>query len=916
MAPTESRNGTAKLRDSGPETVTLQSQLQVLKQVTPWSKHEQIHEKTHPKVEAAHRVKLALLERSSVASVRDTFRHLEGFEIVIIAFGEACQGWIRPQTISEEEHVLLADLLQAILGLLAAALQDHRGNQKFFRHHIQGGGWLVLRQQLCSVLFCKNATINSRLESLTERVFGCLLACAINDESMTSFFMWLKRSIDSLPISALNSKSSLMESASISAEKGSIGELAEKQDDLYAILERDIKPLTIVHIGPALALMFEVWKTFVDEIHSRDSSARIPMSFIIVPSILNHFTKLSTANLVALHGTSLLHSVLVFLLKSRKAQNFFMCEVHTLATTLLQLGVTHLDDAQLLYLNAHASPLISELLLASLKSSRSPSYIHFDLSLNGFASVELPHIGRGFPPTSTSAGYTIALWLQIIQFDPKSHTTIFGAFDASQTCFVLLYLEKDTHNLILQTSVSSSRPSVRFKSMSFKATRWYHLVITHRRPKATSSSRASLFVNGEFIEEVKSQYPTSTPVNNSNSYGLPSSLTDRRSDAIQAFIGTPQDLASHMGRGLISTQWRIASVFLFSDVLTDDLIAVYFELGPRYTGNYQDCLGSFQTYQASAALNLRNESLHPGKEERSDIVTAIRSKASSLLPESNVLLNISANIVLNVDDHNTFGETHLLKFISKAAGKNLRNVTRGGRNALAINGAVPSINEALLHPSGFAVLTGDPSVIVPHSLDDAAWRLGGCAGVGLALLEAAHESDEFVRSLRILFESVKENWRNSEAMERENGFGVLSNMLNAKLRHQSFSSVHGNGSVQIQITNEAQLSTSPVSLRVLVEVLKFVGYRVDKPEESVINNPLAYRILLVDMGCWRKTEPVVQKLYYEQFMVFGLHSKYYVFNMKRLARMRESLILHYRSLWPQLILSDRYHQEMAGRFKK
>lgn len=875
------RSRASTLQDAGGGGAELQSQLELLAQTTSDSRETNIGDELQKKLEAAHRIRQAVLE--DPGRVRDSFRRMDGFQSVVAFMGDISKNYKHHDGIEQGHLSISLNLLQAVLSILAAALQDHKGNQKYFRLRIDGGGWPTLKKLLCPMLLEER---KAGMTILADRALGCLLACALDDESMTSFYSNLRRQSTSMDgASDPTPDAILADTQHASQARQSDGGQVMEQDALARkVLEQEISQLTIVHNPDAILIMFELWRDLVDQPQQGKSAVQAGAVSLGVPSTINHLAALNTRNLAALHGTGLLSIVLSSLLSLSSMDHSSVPQLRLLATTLLSLGIAKIDDAHFLYRHARSSSLIAELLQLSLKASRSPSYVHFDLSLNGYASIELPGIGRTFPPASTSGGYSLSLWFQIVHFDHASHTTIFGAFDASQTCFVLVYLEKDTHNLILQTSVTSSRPSVRFKSTAFKERRWYHVVIAHRRPKGTSTSRASLFIDGEFVEQVKSQYPETPPSTNSGNESIGSPSSNRKNNAIQAFLGTPQDLASRLGKGLISTQWRLASATIFADVLSDDLIAVYSELGPRYSGNYQDCLGSFQTYQASAALNLRNESLHPGREERSDIVSAIKFKAGRLLPESKILLNISASIVLDDNDQNNIDETHLMKYISKTAGKNLRNVTRGGRNALAINGAIPSVNEALLHSSGFAVLTGDPTTVVPQSLDDAAWRIGGCAAVGLALLESAVTSVDVVRALNILFESVQENWRNSEAMERENGFGVLSSLLTTKL-------CPGQSNVAAAPELPRDLSTIQQSvpnlpLTVLAEILRFVGYRTDKPEDSVINNPLAYRILLVDMEFWRSAEPAVQKLYYEQFVVFGLHSKFHQFNTKRLLRMR------------------------------
>ena len=811
------------------------------------------------KIQAGHRIRQTLLETSSVNHARDTFRRLDGFDTLILTLREVSESYETHDNGKADISVLL-DLMQIIFGILSAALQDHKGNQRFFRYRTNGGGWAAVKRVSLTMVLPKHAKKPSNTAMIAERLFGSLLACALNDEMLTGFFGKLTRQID-----------------------GKLNDVQEKDQASFTrtSLEKDLGTLAFLHNAEALSTMFELWNTFEDV---PEAEGILGHSVILsVPIIINYIAGLSAHSLTALHGTGLLSAVLGSVTTTTHSVSC-VAELRSLAIHLLSLGVSSLHDAHFLYRNAISSPTVSELLLSALQMSHSASYVHFDLSLHGYASIELPNIGRTFPPVSSSAGYTLSIWLHVVKFDPNSHTTLFGAFDSSQTCFVLVYFEKDTRNLILQTSVTSSRPSVRFKSTSFLEKRWYHISIVHRRPKPTSSSRASLFVDGEFVEQVKSHYPMLPPTISTSTETVGSVPQDRVSNPVQGFLGTPQDLASRLGRGVVFTQWRLASAHLFGDALSDDLIAVYHQLGPRYNGNYQDSLGSFQTYQASAALNLRNESLHPGKEEKSDILTAIQQKASHLLPESKILLNISAMVVLDGNEQSTNDETQLVKCLSRPASKTLRNVTRGGCNALAINGAVPSINEALLHTFGFATITGDPAIAVPQSLDDAAWCIGGCAAVGLALLEAAYSHDAVIRALKILFESVRDNWRNSEAMERENGFGVLSSLLSGKM---SSSPIKILSNIEpADNSNGDDTSQDKFPLEVLKLILGFVGYREDKPEDSVINNPLAYRVLLVDSEIWRGVGPSVQMLYYKQFTVFGVSSKYHRFNAKRLSRMR------------------------------
>ena len=880
MASAKPRRRASTLKAPEPEVTELKNQLAILSYdatgggITEESQYGS-------KISVGHRVRQSLQNDSSNGYLKDAFRHLQGFQTVVAAV-RTLTAFHGTDGSSNPPKSLYLELLQTLFSILSSALSDHRGNQRYFAHGLKESGWVTLGGILQELSSIESPDTAPKDADFYDRMFGCLLGCALEDDSVIDLFSRIRRRCkptnDAQEVDAAANTGSNVTRKLVSSDQ------SNSDDMISNILGSGISSSARVHQPQALLLAMKLWLHLKRE-HDDDGEASFQPPSIGVLHAISRVTTLSTHNLNALHEDGFLGQILPYLIDKHTRTSSVERQLLFLSKALLELGVAFLEEACLLYQQARSVPLFADLVLDALRRSRMPAYVHFDLSLHGYSSVELPGMGRPFPPQGQSSGYTLSMWFQVVQFDAESHTTLFGAFDAGQTCFVLIYIEKDTRNLILQTSVTSSRPSVRFKSTAFKPHCWYHLVITHQRPKTTSSSRASLFINGEFAEQVKSQYPAGIdPPGKKYASIDPTAFQKHGQNAVQAFFGTPRDLATRLGKGVVSTQWRLASAHLFSDVLTDDLISVYYQLGPRYAGNFQDCLGSFQTYKASARLNIRNESLHPGKEDKSDIISAIRSKAGLLLPEHLIMLNISATVVLDDNDTNNINESRMIKCLSKAAAKNLWNVTRGGQNALAINGAIPSINDALLQSSGFAVLTGDPCTVVPGSMDEAAWRAAGCAPVGLALLEAAQSPEGILRALEITLESVQGSWRNSEAMERENGFGALATLLTHKLENRIESSIEF--SPVSTPSPQPKQRDSSLDRRILNAILEFVGFRPEKPEESVINNPLAYRILIVDMQSWKLSSPVIQKIYYEQFVAFSSRSKYRHFNLKRLLRMR------------------------------
>ena len=394
---------------------------------------------------------------------------------------------------------------------------------------------------------------------------------------------------------------------------------------------------------------------------------------------------------------------------------------HHLASSVVSTAVERTDSAN--------EPNLLPVLQQFATQSRLPSHFHFDMQPNGHAALTFLSLTPPFPPMSTP-GYTLSMWLRIEKFDPEMHLTLFGAFDSTQKCFCMAYIEQDTHKLVLQTSL---RSSVRFKLFEFTQGRWYHIVITHRRPRTTTSARAFLFVDGSLVDQVKCSYPM-TPAGK----------------IVQAFFGTPPTFASANTKPIL--QWSLSQAHLWADLLPEDLIEIIFQLGPRYHGNFQDSLGQFQTYDASTALNIRLASMGGSKAEKSILMAAIRGKGGVFALESKLLLSISPLAMIGRGD---------VKFI--------------------LNSGIPRVADALALENGTGTSVGTVVPVLPQSLDDMIWNLGGCA-IGLRIVEKATTAEELLGAVKVLFETIRLSWRNSEDMERCHGYEILAYLLKGKKR--------------------------------------------------------------------------------------------------------------------------------------
>ncbi|KAK8075025.1 hypothetical protein PG997_009688, partial [Apiospora hydei] len=793
------------------------------------------------------------------SSVQDDFRHLHGFQRLFDIL-RAYSGFYNPQKRSQDEKESLFRLLDAVLGVLSVAFNAHPGNMRYFRTRVESGGWEALEQSIASI-----GLGGGDLDCWTSsQLFGKLFAFSLQIPTLGGFCQ--KTIFEDMPVMVGN------DDLGEDAPKSEEGPDPEEQAALIQDAVRTV-------IGPATKLQYpEIIRTVVDfwiSMPKGSESQSITVSLLVLRVITEVITA-STHNLCLVHDTTV-HSRLLAISfdknagLSRAEHNLVM----NICRSLMSLGVKRLADAQALLMNS--SPEASEHCLEMVQEHQDPPFIQFDLSLHGHASIDLPSLGRSFPPSSSN-GYTFMAWIRVDEFDPKSHTTIFGVFDATQTCFLLLYLEKDTQNFILQTSVTSRRPSVRFKSFAFKEKRWYHIALVHRR-KTMSANKAYLYVDGELVEHLQATFPSPPPLANGSTESFASfASSNNKTMPVQAFLGTPRELSSHLGAGIVTSKWSVATAHLFEEALSDDYLAVPSRLGPRYQGNFQDCLGAFQTYEASAHLGLRNDLVTPGK-DGSDLIRVIRDKAGYVMPENRLLLSLMPSSIIRERD--SFSDSQLFRSLSRGPSHALSQMTMKSGTGIAINTALPSINDALIRSSGVAVLSGEPVIAVPRHLDDAMWQLAGFTPLALKIVERASNAESLTRAVEMIFRCVNSSWRNSEAMERCNGYNIMGMLLKCKLGLAPTGAENITARLSLDDVEKDRLSFQLLSL-----VLEFVGYDHKNSLNSIIKNPLAYRILLVDFDVWRRCVPIVQELYYKQFITFARNSKYHEYNNRRLLRMR------------------------------
>lgn len=353
------------------------------------------------------------------SSTKDVFRRGGGLGRVLEAVKELCKlgaGENKPTALPS------ANAVASLLSLLSAAFRGHRGNERYFADRLNG--WSVLQTNLLILL--ENILDDSNDVQQVDRVVILLtgvlqLALGETDGTQIASTVESQRSKPGVP------SSSDGQEAKIAVRGHEIVVQPQACALSVKILLRILKIETPGDDSNLLALT----KSFFSHVHA--------------------VVGLCLRNRYALWETGITSHVLEVWLDHDTTEQCHDASGEIIET-LKEFGLNELDDAALLFRRACESQEARSLLLTLLHASKAPAVVQFDLSQSGHSSVELKSLPRSFPPTT---GYSLAAWFRFDEFDSKTHTTLFGAFDETQTCFLLAYLERDSRSLILQTSIRS-----------------------------------------------------------------------------------------------------------------------------------------------------------------------------------------------------------------------------------------------------------------------------------------------------------------------------------------------------------------------------------------------------------------------------------------------------------------------------
>lgn len=342
-------------------------------------------------------------------------------------------------------------------------------------------------------------------------------------------------------------------------------------------------------------------------------------------------------------------------------------------------------------------------------------------------------------------GYSFLAWLSVesAPLDQDDRLIIFGCGDASGKCHVELSVTEDCH---LAFSTSSTSPPHVFEAVKLELGRLYHVAVVHQRPRIAYASTATLYLDGHPADSARVNYPASIS----------------KDWDVQVWFGTTRNRLGEgrLQRGLSAIKWNLGPTWLLHADLGDDMVYVCWTLGPRYTGNFQDQLGQFQTNVTSTELNLRLDAMARQVPQQkpldSPLVFAVRDKGSAVFPEHRIYFSFSAeNLVSAGYEHGIIASG-----LSQHADSMLKLTVAARGPALSNSVATGRIDDELVRPHVLAYLES-ASVALVQPLDVGLWKIGGVSII-LRLVELASTPEQVRDAVKLFVEIVGQSWRNSE----------------------------------------------------------------------------------------------------------------------------------------------------------
>lgn len=247
-----------------------------------------------------------------------------------------------------------------------------------------------------------------------------------------------------------------------------------------------------------------------------------------------------------------------------------------------------------------------------------PPFMEFDMS-KGFACLFVPSIARlpragmanerMWPPGN---GFTTTMWVCVKEYGADHPVRLLTLFSPSEPEIMFFSLEVDpSTNLIVAKTIETVM--FRFK---VKRNVWYHFAFVFNGRLKLKNSQLVLYVDGKHVDTVRLPYPTTGPSQ--------AALMDVQS-LVCGRIGS-----SVKERKVSSLCFRVAACYLIDEALPASTIAVIYQLGPLYAGNFQGLLTPWQAWSHSFTIPLMRAAATEGGAS----TPAPRASAAAVPPTS------------------------------------------------------------------------------------------------------------------------------------------------------------------------------------------------------------------------------------------------------------------------------------------
>ncbi|WVR06613.1 hypothetical protein IAU60_003645 [Kwoniella sp. DSM 27419] len=367
---------------------------------------------------------------------------------------------------------------------------------------------------------------------------------------------------------------------------------------------------------------------------------------------------------------------------------------------------------------------------------------------------------------------------------------------------------------------------------------WVHFAVGVRKPKGSDTGEIRIFVNGVRVGALRLPFPMPAPTPATTQPHQLHAKPVTPPDAVRIAIGREYREEEHVSPSATKAgagkeeenEWMLGRTMLLEEAVPEDLVRLLHHLGPRYTGNLQEPVGKFLTYEGATSINIYLSNLaREGKDKKlfthssnSILVRAIRSGPA--IPEETLLLSLAAR--------------------DYAAGHDV-----------CVNAAIPHPFRAKQLRHGTARLVGNVQPYSGSSLDESVTAVGGGL-VLLKMIDLSKTKDELLQTLGLMRDMIKDSWSASEEMERIHGFDLLAAILRPKM----------------------SMLFDEHAAKILLSML---GINMDKPQTATVHNSVAYRALGMEFELWSYAPDDVVIYYLRHFEYLLSTSKHKRFNILR-----------------------------------